>query len=127
MSYGIQYQNSDIIYVSFQKHFCPSCQTRVRTVMVQKTVERDSPEGKDFDFHIGRGVAVEKATFKWKEFECPNCNRHFTVKEMQQIEGVYAEPTEEVLGEKPKKGLRRLCRFFLFLLVLCFLAWLMSR
>ncbi len=122
--YGVKYQNKDVVYVSWKKHYCPHCKTKVKTVMVEKTVERNSPEAEDFDFRFGmagRHFTVDKATFRWKEFECPTCNTHFTIKEMQQIEGVYNETEEEAPKSKQKTIAKRifsfLLMFSLFLLI----------
>ncbi len=115
---GVRYQNNNLRYVSFKKHYCPHCKTQVKTVMVERMVERNSPEGKDFNFRFKVGntyILVDEATFRWKEFECPNCNTHFTIKEMQQIEGVYKEPTENS-GQTLKQVLQYLLPLALFLL-----------
>ncbi len=118
--YGVKYQNQDVIYISFKKHYCPHCKTKLKTVVVEKVVERNSPEAKDFDFHFsacGTHFKVDRATFKWKEFECPSCGAHFTVKEMQQIEGVYREPKEKPPDSKAKAICKKILRFaFMFAL-----------
>ncbi len=114
--YGVKYQNKDVAYVSFKKYYCPHCKIKIKTVPVEKTVERNSPEAEDFDFRFSVGgthFTVDKATFKWKEFECPTCNTHFTIKEMQQIEGVYKEPEEKAPESKTKTILKRILRYIL--------------
>ncbi len=119
--YGVKYQNKDVVYVSFKKHYCPHCKTKVKTVMVEKVLDRNSPEAEDFDFRIGTHLTVDKAKFKWKEFECPTCHSHFTVKQMQQIEGVYEEPEEKAPESKTKRATRRILWFvlmvFLYILI----------
>ncbi len=94
--------------------------------MVEKTVERNSPEAEYFDFRFsacGTHFTVDKATFKWKEFECPTCNTHFTVKEMQQVEGVYKEPEQKAPENKKKTIVKRILRYILmvalFILITC--------
>ncbi len=128
--YGVKYQNKDFVYVSLKKHYCPHCNIKVKTVMVEKVVERNSPEAKDFDFHFGTGgthFIVDKATFKWKEFECPTCNTHFSIKEMQQIEGVYREPEEKAPENEKKTILKRIFRYILMVILFIFITCLYKK
>ncbi len=128
--YGVKYQNKDFVYVSLKKHYCPHCKTKVKTVMVEKTVERNSPEAKDFDFRFGIAgthFIVDKATFKWKEFECPTCNTHFTIKEMQQIEGVYEEPEEKAPESKKRTILKRIFRYIFMIALFILITYLYKK
>ncbi len=104
MGKGIKYFNNDLKYVSFTKHKCPHCANVLKTVKVSKSVNRDSPEAKNFDFDFSAGhsnLYITEAKFVWKEFECPECRAHFTVDELKKIEGVYEEPPE--IDEKTEK------------------------
>ena len=89
---GKKYINEDIVYVSFKKHYCPSCKTKLKTVKVSKIVDYNSPEAKDYNFEVrtaGNNLVVTgKVEFVRKEFECPNCHEHFSVKELKKSEGI---------------------------------------
>ncbi len=125
--YGVQYQNKDVVYVSLKKHYCPHCKTKLKTVMVEKVVERNSPEAKDYDFRFeacGTHFTVDKAKFKWKEFECPTCHTHFTVKEMQQLEGVYKEPEEKAPESTQKNIFKRVVRYALMFALFVLITYL---
>lgn len=78
---GIQYFNDNVLYM-MKKHYCPFCNTRLKKVKVSCIVNSDSPEAKDFDFTDLCG----NVKFVWKEFECEQCKKHFTVKEMKKFE-----------------------------------------
>ena len=90
MIQGVKYFNNDIGYLK-EPHFCPYCKTKLKTVKVSKVVNPKSPEAKDFDFSLGSAPnkiwLTGNTKFIWKEFECPNCKKHITVKEMKEIEG----------------------------------------
>ena len=92
MKRGIKYFNKDVVYVSFRKHLCPNCCNKLKTVKVSKIVNFNSPEADNYDFHFGSGkhviVVNDDVEFVWKEFECPNCRKHFTVDELKRIEGI---------------------------------------
>jgi ssDNA-binding Zn-finger/Zn-ribbon topoisomerase 1 len=84
--HGYKREYNDVLY--FKKdHFCPDCGTKLEKVPVSKVVNSRSPEAKDFDFSMGSGTyAVGDIQFTWDEFECPNCKKHLTVKEMKKFE-----------------------------------------
>ncbi len=112
---GYKYQNRDVVYISLKKHFCPHCNTTLKTTKVKKKVKRDLPEGEKFDWNFGSSghkVSVDEAIFAWKEFVCPNCQAHFTVEEMQKHEGVYAEGTSETVEKNRKAKVRDTVIFF---------------
>lgn len=90
MIWGTKYSNPDLIYITFKKHPCPNCKTKLKTVKVSKVINYHSPEAKDYSFAIGNGIVVKgNVKFIWKEFECPNCKSHYTVNELKKIEGVH--------------------------------------
>ena len=107
---GKKYINKDVNYVSFKKHFCPNCSTKLKTVKVSKTVNFFSPEAKDFDFSfssLGHNLVVnDDIEFSWKEFDCPSCKTHFTVNELKKIEGIDLthKNTDEENKSKATKG-----------------------
>ena len=88
---GKKYFNKDVVYVSLTKHSCPNCCGVLKTVKVSKIVNFKSPEADSFNFRFGSGKHVmivdDDVEFTWKEFECPKCKKHFTVEELQKIEG----------------------------------------
>ncbi len=82
---GIKYFNDDVIYM-IKKHYCPDCKTLLQKVKVSRIVNSKSPEAKNFDFSNVDTWFIGNVKFVWKEFECPECKRHITVKEMKEIE-----------------------------------------
>ena len=78
---GMQYFNDSVLYM-MKKHYCPVCNTLLKKVKVSRVVNSKSPEAKDFDFTDLCG----NVKFVRKEFECPQCKKHITVKEMKEIE-----------------------------------------
>ena len=99
MIHGVKYDSKDILYLR-KPHFCPDCKTKLKTVKVSKVVNWKSPEAKDYDFSSVDTYLVGNIKFVWKEFECPSCNRHITVKEMKKLEGVYKERAGSGIGGK---------------------------
>ena len=99
MIQGKKYYNKDLKYVTFTKHYCPYCKSKLSTCKVKKVINYNSPEAKDYDFWVGPSghkiLITGDLEFIWKEFECKKCNKHFTVEELQKIEGVYTESTSE--------------------------------
>lgn len=95
MKRGKKYFNKDVVYISFKKHSCPNCCSRLKTVKVSKIVNFYSPEAKEYDFLFGSGrhavIINDDVEFVWKEFECPNCKKHFTVDELKKVEGVESD------------------------------------
>ena len=99
---GKKYFNKDVVYTSLTKHFCPNCNGKLKTIKMSKIVNFKSPEAEKFDFRFGSGdhvmVVNGDVKFIWKEFECPNCRKHFTVEELKKIEGI--EVDESSVDEK---------------------------
>lgn len=106
---NIIYQNSDLIYMA-KKHFCPACNSQLKKVKMSQIVDGQSSEGqKDStlfsDTRIGsRGVQFRKykyigeTKYVWKEFECEQCGRHFTVTQLKTIEDAPTECKKELLA-----------------------------
>ncbi len=82
---GKKYFNNDVFYL-MKKHHCPVCNILLKKVKVSRVVNSKSSEAKNFDFSGVDGWMWENIKFIWKEFACPNCKRHITVKEMKEIE-----------------------------------------
>ena len=76
-------------YVSMKKHKCPECGSILETVDVSKVVDPKSPDKDSVDFKMDYNTYfVGPTKFISKEFECPNCGKHLTVKEMKEHEGL---------------------------------------
>ena len=82
---GIKYFSNDVFYM-MKKHYCPVCNILLKKVKVSRVVNSKSPEAKKFDFSAVDGWMYGNVKFIWKEFECPECKRHITVREMKEIE-----------------------------------------
>ena len=73
-------------YVNFKKHFCTDCGIRLKKIKLSKIVNSSSPEAKNFDFNTLDSYMIGNVKFIWSAFECPKCNRQFTIEEMKDIE-----------------------------------------
>lgn len=83
---GTKYINSAIFYTLFKKHYCPNCGKRLRLVKKSKIVNSNSPEAKNYDFNLGDSFMEGNVKFVWKEFQCPICQKEFTVEDIRHIE-----------------------------------------
>lgn len=76
-------------YVSMKKHKCPECESILKTVDVSKVIDPKSQDKDSADFKMDYNTYFTGPTkFISKEFECPNCGKHLTVKEMKEYEGL---------------------------------------
>ena len=103
MVHGVRYVRQDITYLK-KEHKCPICNTPLNVIKASAVINSNSEEAKGITpivpkVVIGtRGIkfrnynAIGNIKWIWKEFECPNCNRRFTVDQMKQIE---AAPNEQ--------------------------------
>jgi transcription initiation factor IIE alpha subunit len=81
---GIKYEFDSY---SMKKHHCPDCGSILKTVEVSKVIDPKSQEREGHDFQLGHDTYMVGPTrFVCKEFECPNCGKHLTVKEMKEHE-----------------------------------------
>ena len=106
---NVIYRNDDPLYMA-KKHFCPACNIELKKVKVSQIEDGQSSEGqKDStlfsDTRIGsRGIQFRKykyigeTKYVWKEFECEQCGRHFTVTQMKTLESVPQERKKELLA-----------------------------
>ena len=96
MPHGYKREYNDVLY--FRKdHFCPDCGTKLEKVAVTRVINSRSPEAEDYDLSMaGGGFMLGDIQLTRDELECPNCQRHLTVNEMKQIEGI-------PLPKKPSK------------------------
>ena len=115
---GKKYINEDIVYVSFKKHYCPSCKTKLKTVKVSKTVDYNSPEAKDYNFEVGTAgddfAVTGKVEFVRKEFECSNCHEHFSVKELKKSEGIDVGSVSTSDTTRKRSNIWNIILFFIF-------------
>ncbi len=107
---NIVYRNDDPIYMA-KKHFCPACNIQLKKVKMSQIVDgRSQEEGQRgstlfSDTRIGsRGVQIRKykyigeTKYDWKEFDCEQCGRDFTVTQMKSIEDAPQERKKELLA-----------------------------
>ena len=92
-----------------KKHFCPACNIQLKKVKMSQIVDgRSQDEEKSStlfsDTRVGsRGVEFRKhqyigeTKYVWKEFECEQCGRHFTVTQMKTLEDAQPERKKELL------------------------------
>ncbi len=109
MIHGVRCVRQDVSYIS-KKHSCPICNTALSVIKVSKVVNGNSGEAKKIPPIIpgtvigNRGTKFRKYTavgnikWNWKEFECPNCRRRFTVEQMKKIEASPKECWEEMVA-----------------------------
>ena len=104
------YRNDDPIYMA-KKHYCPACNIELKKVKVSQFVDNSSQEDGQknttlfSDTRVGsRGVQFRKykyigeTKYVWKEFDCEQCGRHFTVTQMKTIESAPQERKKELLA-----------------------------
>ena len=109
MVHGIRYVRQDISYLS-KKHSCPVCGTQMNVVKRSKVINSGSDEAQNIPPIVPKTVigtkgvkfrtynAVGNIKWIWKEFECPSCNRCFTVDKMKEIESAPAECREDLIA-----------------------------
>lgn len=108
MIHGIRYVRQDVSYIS-KKHICPICDTQLDVVKVSEVINFNSEEVKELPpiipkTVIGRGIkfrnynAIGNIKWIWKNFECSNCKRRFTVDQIKQIESSPKENWMELLS-----------------------------
>ncbi len=99
---GARYQNDDIIYTVFKKHRCPACGEKLKLIKLQKIVNSESPEAKDYDFSLGARTSVRgDMKFYRPAFRCRACGREFEVEEIKKAEGIVEKKIiRSGLGEK---------------------------
>ena len=103
------YINDNLIYMA-RKHFCPACNVELKKVKMSQIVGDCAQDGQKestlfSDTRIGRrGVQFRKykyiggTKYVWKEFDCEQCGRHFTVTQMKTIESAPQERKKELLA-----------------------------
>ena len=87
-----------------KEHKCPKCKTTMEAIAVKKVVNSNSPEAKQYDFRLRRGVYLKgNIEFSWKELKCPACGAQFTMEQMQKIEFESLDPEQKIKQEKKEK------------------------
>ena len=107
---NIVYRNDDPFYMT-KKHYCPACNVALKKVKVSQIVDNSSQEDAQknttlfSDTRIGsRGIQLRKykyigeTKYVWKEFDCEQCGRHFTVTQIKNIESAPQERKKELLA-----------------------------
>ena len=121
---NIIYRNDDLFYMT-KKHYCPACGAVLKKVKVSQIVDGSSQEDGQknstlfSDTRIGsRGVQFRKykyigeTKYVWKEFDCEQCGRHFTVTQLKTIESAPQERKKELLAHfdaSPKQENAPIC------------------
>ncbi len=90
---GVSYEWDS--YVSLRKHKCPDCGSKLKTVKVSKVIDRPNSKVGHKTYLVGPVKTTSK------EFECPNCGKHLTVREMKEHEGLISD---KPLSESEKKS-----------------------
>lgn len=87
--HGIQRIIDSPIYVKLKKHFCPECNTLLRTVKMAEIISADSPEALKYNFRMGNTYMVGNIKVIWTEFRCPNCCKQISISKMKEYEKEY--------------------------------------
>ncbi len=86
----IVYKDICLIYVYLKKHYCPECKSKLNPVKISKFYPINSPEANYLDVKIDTiHSEEEKVQVIWNEFNCPKCEKNYTIDEMKLIEGKY--------------------------------------
>ena len=88
-------------YTSTKKHTCTECGSILKAVEVSKIVDSGSSKGDGGSIKMNHHTYFKgpvKVTSE--EFECPNCGKHFTVREIKEYE---AQRGGNPLTEEEKK------------------------
>ena len=77
---GLFFMNKD--------HLCPECGELLEVATLEKVVNSNSPEAKDYDFSMTgtRGSFVGDVCFHIRCFYCEHCRKTFRVKEIASLE-----------------------------------------
>ena len=103
-----------------KNHFCPTCKGKVDIVDVSRIVDSRSEDAKSFDFSLDHGTnMVGKVEFHWKEFECRECAKHYTVAQMKKIEGIVEKPRSPQTSQETMVHNLKVIAFVLIAAVIC--------
>ena len=69
-----------------KKHMCPQCGARLVVSYTSKIVNSKSLEAKNYDFSLGDTFLVGDVEFRTQCLFCDNCHKHFSFKDIKQIE-----------------------------------------
>ena len=72
----------NFFYTHFKKHCCPECGRRVQTRYIDKSVNSNSPEAKEYDFSDTEG----EIRFRTVYFYCPDCKKDISLDDMKGFE-----------------------------------------
>lgn len=69
-------------YTYLKKHYCPECGRRVQTRYMDKSIDSDSPEAKEYDFSNTEGRIKLRTIY----FYCPDCKKDISFDDMKGFE-----------------------------------------
>lgn len=72
----------NFFYTHLKKHCCPKCGRRVQTRYMDKSINSDSPEAKEYDFSDTEG----EIRFRTVYFYCPDCKKDISLDDMKGFE-----------------------------------------
>ena len=84
--HGVKRIWSSHIFLYFKKHYCPTCNSKLKPTKVAKVVNSKSEEAKKFDFSAGDVYMLGNIKFIWTELKCIDCNCTYSIKEIKTIE-----------------------------------------
>ena len=72
----------NFLYTHLKKHYCPECGRRVQTRYMDKSINSDSPEAKEYDFPDTEC----EIRFRTIYFYCPDCRKDISLDDMKSFE-----------------------------------------
>lgn len=72
----------NFFYTHLKKHCCPKCGRRVQTRYMDKSINSDSPEAKEYDFSDTEG----EIRFRTIYFYCLDCRKDISLDDMKGFE-----------------------------------------
>ena len=76
-----------IFWSRFKIHYCPVCESNLVVIKVNRIIESNSEDAKEFDLSIGsEGHLFGKVRVVWDEFKCRRCNVRYKLNEIKKYE-----------------------------------------
>ena len=76
---------NDIVGTFFKKYKCVDCKVKLKRKKVSKIINIKSEEAKNYNFHIHSNTITGDVKISWYEFECPVCQKSFTLEKLEEI------------------------------------------
>ena len=84
---GIQgYSASYSISGRIGKHYCHTCNELLKIIRVEKVVNSESEEAKDFDFSFDEGRKIGNVKFSRDIYYCAKCDSEISIRDQRQYE-----------------------------------------